>query len=84
MCCTSLPASAIGGGTLNFGSDGGGEGEGDGALCGAAGGAPLRDGGGAGGGPLLELLPVVWGERSGAAGGGGAGALAFALSCSAR
>lgn len=91
--CANLPASAIGGGALNFnaGPPRGGDGVRSGDLGGDSdcckfmfwlSGRFLRDGGGAGGGPLLDetVLTVFW-ELSefnlpGAAeeGGGGGGA----------
>lgn len=92
--CANLPASAMGGGALKTGF--GGPGGGDGSR-GGDGGAVLEDefgrsvlvrraGGGAGGGPRLEL-PVVWGLMvravGGALGGGGGGARALLASCSA-
>jgi hypothetical protein len=89
----NFPASAIGGGALNLGCgvDGGdGDGGGDSALGGDGGLPPtgLRDGGGAGGGPLLldavldMVAPVFCGLNPGkdaAAGGGGGGGGAFDL-----
>ena len=85
----NLPASAIGGGALNFGWGGDGVLSGDfegGVGCRGGEGAALltnrlfRAGGGAGGGPLLDdtELPVFCGLRElslpGAAAGGGGGA----------
>lgn len=59
----NLPASAIGGGALNFRAGGDGS-RGDGGDVGSSGasGRDFRDGGG-GGGPrrLVELDPVSWG-----------------------
>jgi hypothetical protein len=86
----NFPASAKGGGALNLGcgvEGGDGEGGGDSALGGDGGLPPtgLRDGGGAGGGPLLldvglaVVAPVFCGLNLGrdavAEGGGGGGAL---------
>jgi len=97
----NLPAPARGGGALNWNPwRGGGEGvlsgdcEGDFGRCGEdvdwLSGRLLRDGGGAGAGPLLEdpELPVFWGlialielrRPLGGAGGGGGGALPLRLS----
>lgn len=93
MLCANFPASAIGGGALNF-VDGPPLG-GDGVRSGDVGGESiccefmfwlsgrfLRDGGGAGGGPLLDeiVIPVFWeltelklpGAAEGGGGGGGA------------
>jgi hypothetical protein len=88
----NFPASAIGGGALNLGCGvvgGDGEGGGDSALGGDGGLPPtgLRDGGGAGGGPLLLdvvlaiVAPVFCGLNLGrdAAPGGGGGGGAFDL-----
>jgi hypothetical protein len=88
----NFPASAIGGGALNLGCgvDGGdGDGGGESALGGDGGLPPtgLRDGGGAGGGPLLldvvpdMVAPVFCGLNLGkdAAAGGGGGGGAFDL-----
>jgi hypothetical protein len=87
--CANLPASAIGGGALNFNAGRGGDGVRSGDSAGDFGSGTeidawldLLDGGGAGGGPLFEemVLPVCWGLRDfilpgGADGGGGGGAL---------
>jgi hypothetical protein len=85
----NFPASAKGGGALNLGcgvEGGDGEGGGDSALGGDGGLPPtgLRDGGGAGGGPLLPevvldmVVPVLcglnFGRDAAAAGGSGGGA----------
>lgn len=99
--CANLPASAIGGGALNWYPERGGDGvlwgevSGDFSCLNEAvlvlSGRLLRDGGGAGAGPLLDetVPPVCCGLidsslAEGAAGGGGGGALArrFSLAVS--
>lgn len=87
-----MPASAMGGGALNLSAGCGGDGVRSGDSVGESFGGSemealwlLRDGGGAGGGPLFEkmVLPVCWGlmdfilpgGADGGGGGGGAGTL---------